>query len=69
MISLMPTKLSLKWPDDQALALEVELRSLTGKLLHVCQIRSAGQVFVSRMLHHAVGTQAVEGQPNDAPGP
>ena len=56
-ISLPPAKLARlrallrQWPDDRAFASESELRTLTGKLLHVCEVVRPGKFFVRRMLN------------------
>ena len=73
-ITLSPAKLAKlrdslrQWPEDQVSASDVELRSLTGKLLHVCEVVRPGKFFIRRMLNQlwTVGKKAVEGQPEDA---
>ena len=56
-ITLPPAKLVQlrdllrQWPNDRVSASEVELRSLTGKLLHVCEVVRPGKFFVRRMLN------------------
>ena len=40
-----------QWPDDRVSVSEVELTSLTGKLLHVCEVVRPGEFFVRRMLN------------------
>ena len=40
-----------QWPDDRVSVSEVELTSLTGKLLHVCEVVRPGKSFIRRMLN------------------
>ena len=55
--SLPPTKLVqlrqllARWPADRRIASESELRSLMGRLLHVCEVVRPGIFFVRRMLN------------------
>ena len=44
-------ELLAKWPGDRRIASESELRSLMGKLLHVCEVVRPGKFFVRRMLN------------------
>ena len=40
-----------RWPADRRVPSESELRSLMGKLLHVCELVRPGNIFVRRMLN------------------
>ena len=41
-----------EWPSDREVASEDELRSLIGRLLHLCQVVRPEKYFVRRMLNH-----------------
>ena len=49
-ISVTPAKLLRKWPASRSHASEAEVRSLIGKLLHLCEVVRPGRFFVGRML-------------------
>ena len=42
----------IEWAADQEVASEDDLRSLIGRLLHVCEVVRPGKHFVRRMLNH-----------------
>ena len=50
-ISVTPAKLLRKWPASRSHASEAEVRSLIGKLLHLCEVVRPGKFFVGRMLN------------------
>ena len=58
-ISLAQTELTqlrellAKWPNDRRVASESDLRSLMGKLLHVCEVVRPEMFFVRRMLNQS----------------
>ena len=56
------------WPRDHRSAPESELRSLMGKLLHVCEVVRPGKVFVRRMLNQ-LGTPPVQAWHERVRGP